>query len=128
MEWHYLREILLNRHRDRGFGSDWSKREAASVGGLFHFKRKCDVGFWHKAALAHLLHSHLAEFGTRRGTRDFYTLSCTCFPGAYTPCIAVKGVGVPEIVLVRMDYVTTRIRFHQKPVHTGLAEDAPLGE
>jgi hypothetical protein len=39
MEWNYLREILLNRHRDRGFGADWSKREAASVGGLFHFKR-----------------------------------------------------------------------------------------
>ncbi len=39
MEWKHLREILLNRHRDRGFGADWSKREAASVGGLFHFKR-----------------------------------------------------------------------------------------
>ena len=39
MEWNYLREILLNRHRDSGFGADWSKREAASVGGLFHFKR-----------------------------------------------------------------------------------------
>ena len=39
MEWNYLREILLNRHRDPGFGADWSKREAASVGGLFHFKR-----------------------------------------------------------------------------------------
>jgi len=61
MEWHYLHEILLNRHRDRGFGTDWSKREAASVGGLFHFKRKCDVGFWHKPAPAHLLHSHLAD-------------------------------------------------------------------
>ena len=23
----------------RGFGTDWQKREAASVGGLFHFKR-----------------------------------------------------------------------------------------
>ena len=39
MEWNYLREILLNRHRDRGLGADWSKREAASVGGLFHFIR-----------------------------------------------------------------------------------------
>ena len=35
MEWNYLREILLNQHRDHSFGVDWSKREAASVGGLF---------------------------------------------------------------------------------------------
>ena len=39
MEWNYLPEILLNRHRDRSFGADWSKRGAASVGGLFHFKQ-----------------------------------------------------------------------------------------
>jgi hypothetical protein len=40
MGWNYLREILLNRHRDRSFGADWAKREAASVGGLFHFTHR----------------------------------------------------------------------------------------
>ena len=39
MDWKHLRcvALLLNRHRDRGFGADWAKREAALVGGLFHF-------------------------------------------------------------------------------------------
>jgi hypothetical protein len=45
MEWNYLHEILLNRHRDHGFGADWSKHEAASVGGLFHSIRnvRCPI-------------------------------------------------------------------------------------
>ena len=40
MEWKHLRcvALLLNRHRDRSFGADWSKREAASIGGLIHIK------------------------------------------------------------------------------------------
>ena len=39
MDWKHLRcvALLLNRHRDRSFGADWAKREAALVGGLFHF-------------------------------------------------------------------------------------------
>ena len=38
MDWKHLRcvALLLNRHRDRSFGADLAKREAASVGGLFH--------------------------------------------------------------------------------------------
>ena len=40
MDWKHLRcvALLLNRHRDRSLGADLAKREAASVGGLFHIK------------------------------------------------------------------------------------------
>ena len=96
MEWHYLREILLNRHRDRGFGADWSKREAASVGGLFHFKRKCDVGFWHKAALAHLLHSHLADSVQGEGPVTFTHCPARAFRAPIHHALQSKVSGCPR--------------------------------
>ena len=39
MEWNYVREILLNRDRDRGFEADWSKHRGCLGGGPFHFIR-----------------------------------------------------------------------------------------
>jgi len=70
----------------------------------------------------------LSRLSTRGRTSDLHALSCFGFPRTDTPYVAVKGVGVPEIVLVRVDDVTTRIRFHQEPVFTGLPEDPPARE
>ena len=49
MEWKHLREILLNRHRDRGFGLIGQSARPPRLAASFISNEMCDVRYWHLA-------------------------------------------------------------------------------
>jgi hypothetical protein len=49
MGWIYLREILLNRHRDRVLGLIGESARPPRLAASFISNETCDVRFWHLA-------------------------------------------------------------------------------
>ena len=56
MEWNYLREILLNRHRDRGLGLIGQSARPPRLAASFISYETCDVRFWQLADIPLALH------------------------------------------------------------------------